>query len=96
MSLRAYLSQGTPESSKRLIAFGSAVVLCTSVAALTFAIVWQSLRHWSVDGALITALTFVVGFVAALAQQVYKKPDIAPTGDASLGAGTPVPGGGDK
>ena len=78
MSLTSYLSKGTPESSKRLIAFISAIVLCVVAVGLAEAISFQAHRHWSIDAALVTALTFVVGFVAALAREIYRKPEDTP------------------
>jgi hypothetical protein len=73
--LRSILSNNTTDSSKRWITFGIAVVMCTSVASVTFAIAYQALKHWSVDGALVTAYTIATGIVAALAQQIYRKPE---------------------
>lgn len=76
--LRSYLANNTTDSSRRLIAFGASVVLCIAVLCLVEAISYQSHKHWAVDGALITALTFCVGFVAALAREIYRKPEDPP------------------
>ena len=78
--LKAFLSKNTPESSKRLIAFLSACVLGFCTVALTEAIIYQAHRHWSIDGALITAFTFIAAFVAGLATAIYHKSETG--GDA--------------
>jgi hypothetical protein len=75
MSLRDYLSRGTPESSKRLIAFVAAVVLCLSVIVLVESIAYQAHRNWAIDNALSASLIFVGGIVAGLAGVAYTKPD---------------------
>lgn len=73
--LRSTLSRGTADSSKRLIAFVSASVLCASVLAIVEAMSYQAHRQWAVDGTLVAALTLVAGFVAALAREIYRKPE---------------------
>ena len=75
MSLRDFLSKDKPESSKRLIAFLAAIVLCVATLFVVEAISYQAHKHWNVDGALVTVLTFLAGFVAVLAREIYKKPD---------------------
>ena len=67
-----FLSGGTKESSRRLIAFISACVLCGAVVALVEAISYQAHRHWAIDGLLVTAFTASVGFVAALAREIFR------------------------
>jgi hypothetical protein len=73
--LRSYLANNTADSSKRLIAFISAVVLCLAVLILAEAISYQGHKHWAIDAALVTAFLGVVGFVAALAREIYRKPE---------------------
>ena len=73
--LRSALSRHTDDSSKRLIAFGSASVLCASVLVIVEAMSYQAHRQWAVDGALVAGLTLVSGFVAALAREIYRKPE---------------------
>ena len=75
VSLTSFLSKNTPESSKRLIAFLSAVVLGLSVLLLVEAISYQAHKHWNIDGALITAVTFLAAYVAVLAREIYHKSD---------------------
>lgn len=75
MWIRSALSRGTGDSSKRLIAFIAASVLCASVLIIVEAMSYQAHRQWSVDGALVAGLTLVAGFVAALAREIYRKPE---------------------
>ena len=70
-----FLSQGTPESSKRLIAAVCASVLCLLAVVLVEAIAFQAVQNWTVSAAVVTAFTVVVGFIAALAREIYRKPD---------------------
>ena len=72
MSLRDYLSRGTPESSKRLIALMSAGVLCAVVALLAYALFFQAVMNWAVSTVIAGSFGIAVGFVAALAQQLSK------------------------
>lgn len=83
-TLIKFLSSGTPESSKRLIAFHAARVLMMCQVVLTIVIAWQGLflkvmdggvLFHSVDAGLLTAWTLGAGILAALAQQIYKKPE---------------------
>lgn len=82
-----FLSQGTPESSKRLIAYHAARILMVCQIVLTIVIAWQGLflkvvadgvMFHPVDNGLLTAWTLGAGILAALAQQIYKKTDDAP------------------
>ena len=73
--LARYLSAGTPESSKRLIAYQASRVLMGCQIALTTLVFWQGFISHTIDGGLLTAWTFGGGVLAALAQQIYKKPD---------------------
>jgi hypothetical protein len=77
-----YLSTGFPESSRRLIAYRCAMILLVIACSLTAVICYQGMVLHPVDNGLLTALTLVVGIVAALAQQVYRKQD-APAGGAA-------------
>lgn len=67
------LSKGTYGSSKRVVGVGSAIVLALLACALVEAISYQAHRHWNVDGSVVTAFTFVVGFIAAMATAMYHK-----------------------
>jgi hypothetical protein len=58
-----------------MIAFVSASVLCASVLVMVEAMSYQAHRQWAVDGALVAGLTLVAGFVAALAREIYRKPE---------------------
>lgn len=82
--LAKYLSHGTPESSKRLIAYLATRILMFCHVCLTIAILWQALFlkivpggviFHPVDNGLLTAWTVGAGILAALAQQIYRKPD---------------------
>lgn len=70
-----FLSWGTPESSRRLIAYRSSMILLVIACALTAVVCWQGMELHPVDNGLLTALTFIIGIIAALAQQIYRKPD---------------------
>jgi hypothetical protein len=70
-----FLSEGTPESSKRLIAAVCASVLCLLAVVLAEAIAFQAAQNWTVSSALVTAFVSVVGFIAALAREIFRKPD---------------------
>ena len=84
-----FLSEGTPESSRRLIAYRCAMVLLILACALTAVICFQGMSFHPVDNGLLTALTFIVGIIAALAQQIYlRKSDASPkSGTESQGVG---------
>lgn len=82
--LARYLSHGTPESSKRLIAYQASRVLMFCQVCLTIAILWQAfflkvveggaLFH-PVDNGLLGAWTLGAGILAALAREIYRKPE---------------------
>jgi len=38
-------------------------------------IAFQAVQNWTVSAAVVTAFTVVVGFIAALAREIYRKPD---------------------
>lgn len=89
--LRSALSRHTDDSSKRLIAFVSASVLCASVLVIVEAMSYQAHRQWAVDGALVAGLTLVSGFVAALAREIYRKPEnVGSMAQPASGAGASV------
>ena len=73
--LRSILASGTSDSSKRWLAFSIVITMCSSVGLVTFAIVYQALKHWSVDGALVTAYITSTGIVSTLAALIYRKPE---------------------
>ena len=55
------------------------MVLLVVTCGLASAVIYQAMEMHPVDNGLLTALTLVVGIVAALAQQIYKKPEDSPT-----------------
>lgn len=73
--LTRFLSTGRPESSRRLITFVSAIVLCAGVPILGSAIVYQALGEYPVDGQLVTAFLGIAASVAILAGAVFRSPD---------------------
>lgn len=70
-----FLSRGTSESSKRLIAFRSAMTLLAGWIAMTSVVGYQGIRCKAVDNGLLTAWTFLAGIIAALAREIYRKPE---------------------
>lgn len=70
-----FLSEKTPESSKRLIAFLATVVLCSLGGMLGCGVMWQVLRHRAVDGNLVAALGTVTVPLAGLAGAIGRKKD---------------------
>lgn len=87
-----FLSAGTSESSKRLIGYRSAMVLLVIACGLAAAVIYQACDTnppRPVDNGLLTSLTFIVGIVAALAQQIYRKPE---DGSNDAKAAAPAPG----
>lgn len=80
MSLKPYLSGGTPESSKRLIGWQSATVLAIVALALTFVFVFRGCHeHWGIsDGGLVTIFMTVIGSLTWLAKRIYLKPEAEP------------------
>lgn len=96
--LRSILANNTSDSSKRWLAFFIVMTMCLSVGGVTFAIVYQALKHWSVDGALVTAYITSTGIVSTLGTLIYRKAENvgveappAPGADSALG---PRPGSG--
>lgn len=70
-----FLSKGAPESSKRLIAAVCAAALVLISLVLVGVMAYQAIMNWTVSSAIATAFTFTVGFVAALAGAIYRKPE---------------------
>ena len=73
--LTRYLSTGTTESSRRLIAYRSAMVLLIIACALTAVVCFQGMNFKPIDNGLLTALASIVLIVAGLAREIYRKPD---------------------
>lgn len=72
-----FLSSGTSESSKRLIAYRCAMVLLVIACSLTAVICYQGMQLHAVDNGLLVALSSIVLIIAGLAQQIYRKPEDA-------------------
>jgi hypothetical protein len=70
-----FLSRGTPESSRRLVATLCAAVLCGLSISLAEALSYQAHRNWPVSAAVATAFGAVVGFIAALAREIFRTPE---------------------
>lgn len=71
-----YLSHGTPESSRKLIAYRCAMILLIVTCALTATVCYQGMELHPVDNGLLTCLTFALGIDATLAKFIfYKKTD---------------------
>ena len=70
-----FLSRGTPESSKRLIATVCAAVLCGLSIALVEALSYQAHKNLPVSAAVAAAFGAVVGFIAALAREIFRTPE---------------------
>ena len=76
--LTRYLSTGTTESSRRLIAYRSAMVLLIIACALTAVVSYQGMNFKPIDNGLLTALASIVLIVAGLAREIYRKPEAQP------------------
>lgn len=87
--LARYLSAGTIESSRRLIAYRCAMVLLIIACALTAVICYQGMMPHAVDNGLLTALTFIVGIIAALAREIYHRSDVGAAAPPTLGVSAP-------
>jgi len=74
--LTRYLSAGTPESSRRLIAFRCAMVLLVIACALTAVVCYQGINFQPVDNGLLTAPSSIVPFIVRLARGVFRRPDV--------------------
>ena len=74
--LARYLSAGTTESSRRLIAYRCAMMLLIIACALVAVVCYQGMQLHPVDNGLLTALTFIVGIIAALAREIYHRNDV--------------------
>lgn len=71
MSLRDYLSTGTNESSKRLIAFGAFWVLGLSSLSLVFALTYQACRNWAVSAVIAGSFALVAGYLAWMVKALF-------------------------
>jgi hypothetical protein len=49
-------------------------------------IAFQAAQNWTVSAAVVTAFTVVVGFIAALAREIYRKPNEPKPQDPNPGA----------
>jgi hypothetical protein len=74
-----FLSSGTPESSRRLIAYRSVMVLFSIASALTAVVCYQGMSFRPVDNGVLTALSSIVLFIAGLAREIfYRKNAVQP------------------
>ena len=69
-----FLSHGTKESSRRLIAFIAAVVLCVIAIALVEAMLFQAHKNCTISGILLTAFVADAGYLFWLAKTLFMKP----------------------
>lgn len=77
-----FLSEGTTESSRRLIAYRCAMVLLIIDCALAAVISYQGMNFKPIDNGLLGAFGALNLIIAALAQQIYRKPTDPPVGGA--------------
>lgn len=72
--LLKFLSEGTSESSKRLIAYRSAMVLLIIDCSLAAVISYQGMTYHPIDNGLLGAFGALNLIIAALAREIYRKP----------------------
>lgn len=88
--LARYLRVGTTESSRRLIAYRCAMVLLVIACSLAAVICYQGMMLHAVDNGLLTALTFIVGIIAALAREIYHRNDVGVAAPPAIDGASPV------
>jgi len=68
-----FLSEGTTESSRRLIAYKCAMVLLIIDAALAAVICYQGMNFHPVDNGLLTAFGALNLIIAGLAREIFHR-----------------------
>lgn len=68
-----FLSEGTTESSRRLIAYRCAMILLVVTCSLAAVVCYQGMEMHPVDNGLLTALSAIVLIIAGLAREIYHR-----------------------